>query len=174
MKLIKHSTYYIIGIVLFIVLKLIYSNADNNQVFILLKPLDKIVGFILDSHSIYNNDIGFFHEKLNITIDKSCSGFNFLLLSFILLYFSLLKNLKSHFFKISAIPVTLFFAYSFTLFVNASRVLTAIFIEKNTNLNYAWLHEAEGVFIYLSFLITLYISINYVLNKIINTHEKFA
>ena len=174
MKLSKHSTYYLTGIILFIGLKLMYSNANNNQVFILLKPLDKIVGFILDSHSVYNNDIGFFHEKLNITIDKSCSGFNFLMLSFILLYFSLLKSLKSHFFKISAILVAIFFAYSFTLFVNASRILTAIFIEKNTDLNYAWLHEAEGVFIYLSFLITLYISINYVQNKIINTYEKFA
>ena len=174
MKLPKHSTYYIIGITLFVGLKLMYSNANNNQVFILLKPLDKIVGFILDSHSVYNNDVGFFHEKLNITIDKSCSGFNFLMLSFILLYFSLLKSLKSHFLKILASPVALFFAYSFTLFVNASRVLIAIFIEKKTSLNYAWLHEAEGVFIYLSFLITLYISINYVQNKIINTHEKFA
>ena len=174
MKLPKHSTYYIVGIALFIGLKLMYSNANNNQVFILLKPVDKIVSFIFDSHSVYNNNTGFFHEKLNITIDKSCSGFNFLMLSFILLYFSFLKSLKSQFLKILVIPLALLFAYSFTLFVNASRVLTAIFIKKKTSLDYAWLHEAEGVFIYLSFLIALYISINYVQNKIINTHEKFA
>lgn len=174
MKLPKHSAYYSIGIIIFISLKLMYSSANNNQVFILLKPLDSIVGFILDSNSVYDSDIGFYHEKLNITIDKSCSGFNFLMLSFMLLYFSLFKNLKSHFSKIIVIPVALFFAYLFTLFVNASRVLTAIFIEKNTRFNYTWLHEAEGVFIYLSFLITLYISINYIRNKIIYTHEKLA
>ncbi|MEW4922939.1 exosortase K [Algibacter sp. 2305UL17-15] len=174
MKLPKHSAYYITGILLFIILKLMYSNANNSQVFILLKPLDTIISFILDSHSVYNPDFGFYHETQNITIDKSCSGFNFLMLSFVLIYFSVLKNLKSHFFKIIAIPLTLFFAFAFTQFVNASRILTAIFIEKNTNFNYDWLHEAEGVFIYLSFLITLYISINYVQNKIIHTHEKLT
>lgn len=174
MKLTKDIKYYSVGIILFIGLKLMYSNANNNEVLILLKPLDLIVGFILDSHAVYNNEVGFFYKELNITIDKSCSGFNFLMLSFLLLYFSFLKNLKSHFLKIIAIPTTLFIAFIFTLFVNASRVLTALFIEKKTNISYAWLHQAEGVFIYLSFLITLYISINYIQNKIINSHEKFA
>ncbi len=166
--------YYGITVSIFILLKFLYAGANNNQVYWLLKPLDIIVSFFLDSSSSYYEGIGFFHEKLNITIDKSCSGFNFLMLSFLLLYLSFLKFLKSHFQKIIGILLSLVLSYIFTLFVNTSRILTAIFIEKNTDLNYPWLHETEGVFIYVSFLIIFYLSINHIQQNILNRHEKLA
>lgn len=174
MKSLHHIPYYIIAFALFILLKFIYASANNNDVFFLTKPLDSIISFVLDSNSVYFEDIGFYHKTLNITIDKSCSGFNFLLLAFLTSYFSSLKVLKSHFLKIIGIPIALFVSYFFTLLVNASRILTSILIENKTNLNYSWLHEAQGTFIYVSFLIILYLFINHAQRYILTRYEKLT
>lgn len=173
MNFLKNRIYFFLASALFIILKFAHANAENNDLYFLLKPLNQIVGFVLDSSSVYYQDIGFYHKALNITIDKSCSGFNFLLLSFLIIYISSLKVLKSHFQKIVGIPLALIIAFVFTLFVNASRILTSILIEKKTNLNYSWLHETEGTFIYVSFLILLYLFVNHIQHKI-HSHEKLA
>ena len=162
MNSLKNSIYYVLASALFIILKFAHASAENNDLYFLLKAVNQIIGFVLDSSSDYNQDIGFYHKTLNITIDKSCSGFNFLLLSFLILYLSNLKVLKSHFLKIIGIPLALILAFIFTVFVNTSRILTSILIEKKTNLNYSWLHEAEGSFIYVSFIILLYLFINHI------------
>ena len=174
MKQSQNTTFYILGILIFIGLKFGFSNANNNQILFLIKPLNYLVSVLIDSLYTYNNEIGFFHEKLNITIDKSCSGFNFWMLSFILFYFSMLKHLKKYLYKFLLIPIALLISYVLTLFVNTSRILTSIFIEKTTQLNYTWLHQAEGVFIYLSFLIIFYITINYFQIKLFKNYEKLT
>ncbi len=174
MKLPKNTTYYLMAFVLFVLLKFLYASANTNDLYFLLNPLNTVIGFVLDSSSIYYSDIGFFHKTLKITIDKSCSGFNFLLLSFLITYCSSLKVFKSNVLKIIGLPITFIVSYIFTLMVNASRILSAIFIEKQTNLNYSWLHEAEGIFIYVSFLILLYFVINHIQRNILKHHEKLT
>lgn len=174
MKSLHPIPYYIIAFALFILLKFIYASANNNDVFFLTKPLDSIISFVLDSESTYYQNTGFYHKAMHITIDKSCSGFNFLLLAFLITYFSSLKILKSNVLKIIGIPLALFMAYVFTLFVNASRILTSILIQNKTNLNYSWLHEAQGTFIYVSFLIILYLFINHAQRYILTRYEKLT
>lgn len=174
MKTSNNYAYYILLISVFIGLKLWFSGSSNNNVYYLLKPIDVVISYFTNATSNYNDEFGFFYEKLNITIDKSCSGFNFLLLAFSILYVSILKVLKSKSKKVLIIPILFFIAYVFTLIVNISRILISIFIENKINISFSWLHEAEGVFIYASFLITLYISTNYIINKIKNGHEKYA
>jgi exosortase K len=149
------------ALIIFAAAKFAYVFANNDMIRFLTKPTNQVVSFITNRTPIYNSEIGFYYQNLNITIDKSCSGFNFWMLLFLLLFFSILKIIESNKIKMLLFPITLLTSYLLTLFVNTSRILIALFIEKNTSLNYHWLHQAEGVFIYLSFLIIFYLSLNY-------------
>jgi len=172
MKYSKNTFYYVSALIIFITAKFGYSFANNDMITFLIKPTNHVVSFLVNRTPIYNSEIGFYYQNLNIAIDKSCSGFNFWMLLFLLLLFSTLKFVESYKIKVLLFPVTLLISYLLTLFVNTSRIVISIFIEKNTSLNYHWLHQAEGVFIYLSFLIIFYLSLNYLQNKIIKNHEK--
>ncbi len=156
----KNFPYYLISMVLFILLKLGYTVADNDQLGFLLKPTDKIVGVITSSQSLYLAETGYYHEKLNILIDKSCSGFNFWLLTFALLVFLSLKYLPKHSYKAISIPASLVFAYIITIFTNTSRILASILIQSQSNSvmerNSSVVHEAIGIVTNLTFLILIY------------------
>lgn len=174
MKHFKNTGYYITALIIFVLAKFAYAFANNDMIQFLTKPTNFIVSFITNKKSIYNVDIGFYYESLNITIDKSCSGFNFWMLLFLLLFFSILNSVETRKIKSLLLPASLLTSYFLTLFVNTSRIIIALLIEKNTSLHYNWLHQAQGVFIYLSFLIIFYVSLNYLQNKITQYYEKLT
>ena len=174
----KNLIYYGAAIVIFILLKFFYTMATTNDLAFLLKPTDKLIELSTGSGSNNNTETGYYHSKLNIVIDKSCSGFNFWIICFMMLYFLVLNFLKNTTFKLIAIPVILFLAYILTLFVNTSRILFSVFIH-NSEVGFishsaAWIHQAEGTFIYLSFLIIMYLGFNFLFIKLTNHYAKLA
>lgn len=144
-------------------LKFGYTLADNNELIFLLKPTDKIVGLLTGSHSIYLPVSGYYHEYLNIVIDKSCSGFNFWVLCFLLFTYLTVKHVEKTLSKILTIPTALIGAYLLTIFVNASRIFASIVVQtqtKNIFLNQQHIvHEAIGIITNLTFLILAYVLI---------------
>ena len=88
-KIVSHS----LVLALFIILKIDYRFSDNEDLLFLTKPVDVIVSFILGSSSFYS-DNGFYYPDLNIVIDKSCSGFNLMLIAFLVFYYQLYKRSK--------------------------------------------------------------------------------
>ena len=171
---IKPYIYYGIVFSLVIVAKIAYTQASNDTLAFILKPLSIVISFILNSDFVYTNTSGFYFESLNITIDKSCSGINFWIISFTMFSISILNALKSNLKKLSALFLVFVVTYIFTLFANTSRILTSIFISNKTNTNYAWLHQAEGVFIYVTLLILAYIIFNHIISKFNNHHAKLT
>ena len=158
----KNIPYYLTTVALFILLKFGYTLADNENLIFLLKPTNRIVGLLTDSHPVYFSDTGYYHGNLNILIEKSCSGFNFLLLCFCMLTFLFLKYAKKAFFKFLCIPAALLAAYFFTIFVNASRIFVSIIMQQQANnflpnRPHLILHEIVGVITNLTFLILIYI-----------------
>lgn len=167
-----------IAIVIFILLKFYYTIADNEDLILLLAPTSKIISLVTNTSSEFLLDSGYFFEKLNIVIDKSCSGFNFLILCFIMLTFSGIKFFKSRNKKILLMLILLFTSYFLTIFVNTSRIMFSVF-SRNYGANFIdnqidWLHQAEGTFIYLSFLIIIYLAFNLVIKKITHSNEKLT
>lgn len=157
----KNIPYYLTAVGLFILLKFCFTRADNYDLTFLLKPTDKFVGLLTGSHSVYLSDNGYYHEQLNIIIDKSCSGFNFWILSFLLLTYLTIKNLNKPTHKAMCIPVVLICAYILTIFVNTSRIFVSIVVQNQTknifhNQQHI-IHEAIGIITNLSFLILAYI-----------------
>ena len=144
-------------------LKFGYTLADNNNLNFLLKPTDKLVGLLTGSHSVYLSESGYNHEHLNIIIDKSCSGFNFWILCFLLLTYLTIKYFDKTLNKILTIPTALIGVYLLTIFVNTSRIFASIVVQthtKNILLNHQHIiHEAIGIITNLTFLILAYILI---------------
>jgi exosortase K len=165
----KNVPYYLTAVGLFILLKFAFTLADNEDLFFLLKPTDILVGLLTGSRSVYLQDSGYFHEQLNILIDKSCSGFNFWALCFLLFTYLTVRHFDKTTGKILTIPTSLIGAYLLTLFVNTSRIFVSIIVQGQTNnilLNrQPIIHEAIGIITYLSFLILAYLLIDYLLKN---------
>jgi len=173
----KNILYYLTAVGLFILLKFGYTIADNSDLTFLIKPTDKLVGLLTGSHSIYLSESGYYHEHLNIIIDKSCSGFNFWILCFLLFTYLTVKYSDKTLNKILTIPTALIGAYLLTIFVNTSRIFASIVLQtqtKNIILNHQHiLHEAIGIITNLTFLILAYVLIEKLLiHKRLNA--KFA
>lgn len=170
----ENIPHYLAGILLFVMLKFGFSYADNDSLLFLTKPTNTIISIIKDSEASYDSGEGFYHEKLYMVIDKSCSGFNFWVLAFIMTLFTSLRYIKNSGAKIWAFPTILVGAYLLTIIVNSSRILTSLLLNEIIGTKYAWLHQAEGAFIYLSFLIAFYLILNYSLQKLYRIDAKLA
>lgn len=170
MQVKNNLPYYIAAAVIFVLLKLWFTIASNHQLLFLLYPTNKIVGILTGSSSVYIPEKGFFFENLKIVIDKSCSGFNFWVLSFMLIsyrsemFFNKVRD------KILAIPASLILAYLLTIFVNTSRIFTSIILQDSasiflTDRPHLILHQVVGVIINLSFLILAYLILDKLFTK---------
>ena len=164
MQIKKNIPYYLIAAGLFILLKIGFRLADNNDLAFLLKPTEKLVGILTGSHSVYLPDSGYFHEKTNIIIDKSCSGFNFWVLGFLLFAYLFLKHFDGFIGKILSIPTALIGAYLLTVIVNTSRIFASIIVRNQTESIFPnqqpIIHETIGITTILTFLILAYILID--------------
>jgi exosortase K len=171
---IKNIFYYLVAIVIFILLKFGYTIANTNDLFFLLNPTDKLVGLLTSSKSIYFADEGFYYQNFNVIIEKSCSGFNFLLLCFSMICILALKYILNSLYKSLIIPVALVSAYLMTIFVNAFRIFASIvlqnhanpFLPKNSQLV---VHEAIGIITNLFFLVIGY----YLLERFLKNKTKY-
>jgi len=158
---IKNIFYYLVAIVIFILLKFGYTIANTNDLFFLLNPTDKLVGLLTSSKSVYFADEGFYYQNFNVIIEKSCSGFNFLLLCFSMICILTLKYIRNSLYKALIIPVALVSAYLMTIFVNVSRIFTSIVLQHQTNQflpqnSQLVVHETIGIITNLSFLLLGY------------------
>ena len=153
--------YYLLMIVFFVILKLAYTLVETNHLTFLLSPTSQLIEFVSGFQSVYVNNKGYHFQQLNIVIDKSCAGFNFLILNFLMLSFLSLKYFKKRKNKIIAILISLIGAYIFTILINSFRINAAIIFEDRissfVNLKRDIIHQSIGIIINLTFLILIYL-----------------
>jgi len=165
----KNIPYYIIAFILFIVLKLGYRYAGAEDLDFLLNPTNKIISLLTGLHATYTQDSGYYYEQLNIVIDKSCSGYNFCLLSFLMFTFLLIKHTTSRIQKLITLWVSMVGAYLLTIGVNSARIFTSITIQRQDisilHIDPSITHQAIGIITNLTFLTLMYLLIKRVLTK---------
>ncbi len=113
---------------------------------------------------------GYYYENLGIIINKSCSGFNFWLISFMAFTYLAVNSSVTTQQKIISIPLSLIFAYLFSIFTNTSRIFVSIVVQSATHqliVQQLLLHETIGIITNLSFLVLTY----YLIDKLL-THLK--
>lgn len=167
----KNIPFYTTAFILFIVLKVGYRYAGTEALDFLLNPTNKIVGLLTGLPSTYTQNSGYFYEQLNVVIDKSCSGYNFGLLCFLMLTFLLLKHTATTLQKVSALCFSIIGAYILTIAVNSARIFASITIQSQDvsflNIDPKLIHQAIGITTNLTFLVLIYLLIERVL-----THKK--
>lgn len=165
---VKNIVYYLTAIGLFILLKFVFVNADNNDLTFLLSPTNTIVELLTGSQSVFVQENGYFYKQLNIFIDKSCSGFNFWLLCFIMLTFLSIKYFDSNKGKTLALILSFISAYFITILVNSSRIFASVIIQNQyySFFKQSIVHESIGIVINLTFLILIYLIVEgYLIRK---------
>lgn len=171
MKSPSNLVFYAVIISVFLLLKVGYSVAENDDLIFLLKPITEFIELSTGTNSVYNTNSGFYFEQLDVLIDKSCSGGNFLLLCFAMLSFLALKHISKPYQKLIAIVVVLFISYLVAIGVNVSRIYVSLILESEItqflNTDNLLVHEAIGVTTNLSFLILIYI----LFDKLIQTYS---
>ena len=154
---------------LFMLLKFVFTFTETNHLIFLLSPINTIIEFTSGFQSVYLDNKGYYFEQLNIVINKSCAGFNFWILSFLMVTFLSLKYFKNRKYKIIAIFISFFGAYVFTILVNSFRINTALVFQNKLqqliNLKSEIIHESLGIIINLTFLVLIYLIIEKILNK---------
>lgn len=172
----KKWPFYLTVLVTFLILKYSFTLADNENLFFLLWPTNKIVIYFTSSPSQFINEKGYFFENLNIIIDKSCSGYNFWLILFLMISSLVPKYLKTNYSKLIVLPGLLLISYMITVFVNSSRIVFSILLQNllpdNFENQYTWLHQTEGTFVYLLYLLIIYSGCDFVLKKLPQYNEK--
>jgi exosortase K len=166
----KNILYGLTAIGLFILLKYVFTFSTNDSLAFLLKPTDILISLLTGTKSIYISDKGYYYNSLNITIDKSCSGFNFWLLCFLMLTFLMMKYFTSHSKKMMTVLLALVSSYLFTIFVNTSRIFASIIMKAQgltfSSTHHSILHEAIGIITNVTFLILAYYITERILNKL--------
>lgn len=147
-------------------------NTTSDELRFLLAPVSQLVGWASGVRFTYLPEQGYFSDDLNIIINASCSGFNFWSLSFLMIGFVVFLRVRglSMVKKIVSIPILLGLSFWLAVFTNAFRIIFSLFIKKIEPLVFGtrtptWLHQLEGTFIYLSFLVISYLSIIYIIEK---------
>lgn len=167
----KNIPFFVIIVLLFGLLKIFFSSADNNTLYFLLKPTSTLVSLITGTSAMYTNTSGFHYEALNIVIEKSCSGYNLCLLFFLSLSFLVIKHFLTTAQKIKYFLFAVSSAWLMTILVNASRIWVSIIIQSLTKNHLPQLqsaiHEGIGVFINLSALLTVYFFVDRYLARLL-------
>jgi exosortase K len=161
----------------FIALKFWYAYAATQHLLWLLWPTDALVGGVLGSVSSFDPTRGFVHTDWHIAIDKSCSGFNFWLLCSGLLLVSALRQQKPSAGWGGWLVLLPVLGYVLTLLVNASRIITAVGIQRvfpAAARQFPWLHQAEGVLVYLVFLLLIYSGFELLYHRFLLHYAKSA
>jgi len=144
---------------------------STDSLFWLLKPISILVEIVNGSKSVYIPTSGYYFKQLNVVINKSCSGYNFWLLCFLMLNSLTLNFYHSVFKKICVLVSLLILSYIFTVLVNSCRIITSIAVSNfNSNLLFdeLMIHQAVGIVTNLSFLVIIYLLTNHLLIKKIN------
>lgn len=154
---------YFFGLTVAAGLKYYYSNASADDLLWILYPTAVSVEHMTGLHFIREAQSGFINYSKEICIAPACSGVNFLIISFCMVFFSFVRQIHSQGLRWLWLVISLSGSYILTVIVNSVRIVISIFLIDN-NIHYGWLtsariHRLEGVVLYFLFLSIFYIVI---------------
>jgi exosortase K len=141
-------------------LKSFYSTATVNDLRWILAPTTFLVETITEQSFTFESHAGYMSSDHTFLIAVSCSGVNFLMISFLVL--TLGKLWRERKMSWAFLPIAAIVAYSTTLVANTVRIVIALQMHAN-NFHLAGfdaeeLHRIEGIVIYFLFLFLLFIA----------------
>lgn len=160
--------YYGMMMLVFIAAKLVEPYLGHQALQGLLAPVSHSVAVFTGSPIAFFAESGYHLPMLSIVIDKSCSGFNFLLIAFIVIGLSFSFQAKKSFLEsLKMIFFSMMLSYLLTILANTSRIISIIKMNQLFPVleQYEWVHAAQGTFVYLLFLVGFYLLLDRILNS---------
>jgi exosortase K len=152
------------------VMKYLHAKAGTEELLFILQPTSFAVQVFQNASSEFIPEKGFVFPDIDIVIDKSCAGGNFLILCFSVLIVSVFLNLNKKNLGWFLIPALLIVAWLMAIITNVIRINTAIFsLKLKTQWPVTaspWFHEMQGAIIYLTFLILIFSGANFTIKKL--------
>ena len=164
----------ILPFLIFIGIKYFFTLLGNDDIVFILKPVVKIISFMKNSSYEFISGSGYYFPDFDIIVNKSCSGYTFFSLCLSLSVYQLISKADSLIRILISVVSAIIIAYFVTILANSSRILFSLYFHFNNEFFpfSKSLHYAEGVFIYLFFLISVYIIIEIILKKRFTNDKK--
>lgn len=145
---------------------------------ILIKPAVQIVSLFSGTRPVCENEVTYVFSSLNITIDGSCAGSNFLLLCFLLISAILYNMQRSRYYLLFPF-ISLITAALSTPLVNSLRILVATVIQYLSNLfltprPHYLIHQTTGILVNLLILYLIYYFSKHFKNRLITNTVNHA
>jgi len=158
---VKMKIFVIAGTVLIAwVLKRHYATARADDLWWILAPVARLVGFITRTSFALEPGEGYFSRDRLFLIEKSCAGINFMIAAFGMLMLALVHRVGSRFSAARVLTVSLLASYSAAVLVNAVRIAIAISLGAHpaalSAFSAADVHRVEGILVYFGGLVLLY------------------
>ncbi len=145
-----------------VALKFWYQTASITDLKWFIEPTVLLVKWMSGLQFYFSPEHGFYNMDSSILITKDCSGVNFLIIAVTLSVFtrlsspSVISNIKRSY------PFIIFASFVITITANTARIMGAICLLPCKDLISAlnmgeFIHQTEGIFVYLFFLIIFYL-----------------
>ena len=141
-------------------LKSFYSTASVNDLRWILAPTTFLVELISGERFTFESLAGYMNGDHTFLIAASCSGVNFLMISFLVL--TLGKLWRERAMSWTFFPIAMLAAYATTLIANTVRIVIALQMHASNfqlaGFDAEGLHRIEGIVVYFLFLLLLFIT----------------
>jgi len=134
-----------------------YADATPDDLWWILDPTARVVGFTTTSSFEPIAGEGFFSREHLFLIGKSCAGVNFLIAAFGMLVWALLRRVVSGSSALRVLIVSCAVSYAAAILVNALRITIAMWFAAHPSAGFAayHIHRIEGVVVYFGGLVVL-------------------
>ena len=146
-----------------------YSTASVNGLKWILAPTAFLVELVSGVPFVFESHAGYMKADNTFLIAASCSGVNFLIISFLVLAIGEIWRRRDGNIGWSFIPVSMIAAYLTTIVANTARIDLAL-RTRQMDLGSDWLnpeeiHRLEGIVVYFGFLLLLFVVVEKVRGK---------
>jgi exosortase K len=156
---------YIIGLIIILGIKYIYSKASSAELDFILAPTARWVTLISGVGFTKQADVGYINHSIRFIIAPSCSGVQFMLITFATLFFPFVHKTNSMRGGVCWLAGSFVFSYPFTVFINGFRIMLVIYIPvyfDEWNIYANWLtserlHTIIGTVVYVASLLAVYL-----------------
>ncbi len=176
----KNFIFYLIGLMIIFGIKYYYSKAGSNELEWILAPTAWWVRIISGIPFEREPDVGYINHQFRFIIAPSCSGVQFMIISFATLIYSYVHRMKTLRRGFGWLTFSLGASYLFTILVNGVRIMIAIHLPiylYEINIHYEWitpekLHTLIGIVVYFTSLFLIYHIAGYLSMKIAGMDER--
>jgi exosortase K len=143
-------------------LKRFYSVATPDELAWLLGPTAALVEQASGRRFVREEGLGYVSSELSLVIAPVCAGINYLIVAFLALTFGFLHRMRTLARKFGWLVGSALLAYAATLVVNAVRITLSVALGRWSSPE---LHRVEGIVVYLSSLLVLYLAVDQILGR---------